>query len=91
MTRTTTPIERRRARGKAREDFVWHLGTYLIMMGFFVAIALMSGSSFTWVLWIAIPWGLGVAFHALAFIVTGTRMVHHDDEFEVVERERQDA
>lgn len=87
MTRTDTPIDRRRARGKAREDFVWHLGTYIIMMTFFSAIALMSHSSFTWVFWIAIPWGLGLAFHALAFVVSGTRLVHREDEYEAVERE----
>ena len=65
-------------RSKVREGFVWHLGTYLIMMGFFTAIALMAGTGFVWVLWVAIPWGLGVAFHALAFVVEGTRLVRRD-------------
>lgn len=87
MSRSTTPIERRRARIKDRTDFIWHLGTYVIMMGFFVAIATMSSSSYTWVLWVAIPWGLGVAFHALAFLVSGIE--HQDDEFERVEREHE--
>ena len=76
MTRHRTPS----SRAKVREDFVWHLGTYLIMMAFFVAIAAMSGSGFTWVLWVAIPWGLAVAFHALSTIVDGTRILRPEDE-----------
>lgn len=65
-------------RSTVREGFVWHLGTYVIMMGFFAAIALMADTGFRWVLWVAIPWGLAVAFHALAFVVEGTRLVRHD-------------
>lgn len=76
MTRHRTPT----SRGKIREDFVWHLGTYLIMMAFLVAIAAMTSSGLTWVLWIAIPWGLAVAFHGLATIVDGTRILRPEDE-----------
>lgn len=77
MTRTDTPAGRR---AKVREDFVWHLGTYLIMLAFFVAIAAMTSSGSTWVLWIAIPWGLAVAFHGLATLIDGTRVVRPEDE-----------
>ena len=31
--------------------------------------------STSWIIWVAIPWGLGLAFHALAFLVEGTRLV----------------
>lgn len=89
MTRTDTAPDtgsaadttQRRAhaeRSKVREGFVWHLGTYLIMMGFFAAIAVMADTGFRWVLWVAIPWGLGIAFHALAFVIEGTRLVRRD-------------
>ena len=67
-------------RTKIRRDFVWHLGTYLIMMAFFAAIAAMAGTGSTWVLWVAIPWGLAVAFHALATVVDGTRVLRPEDE-----------
>lgn len=85
-TPTRTPVEATahhppaadHERSKVREGFVWHLGTYLIMMGFFCAIALMADTGFRWVLWVAIPWGLGLAFHALAFVVEGTRLVRRD-------------
>jgi len=67
----------RRRRWKIREDFAWHFGTYLIMVGFFLTIALIVGGDMGWVLWIAAPWGLAVAFHAMATIITGTDLVHH--------------
>lgn len=82
MSRTMTPTRRRRV--KDRTDFIWHLGTYLIMHAFFVAIAAMAGTGYTWVLWVAIPWGLGVAFHALATFVSVTQPA---DEYDAVDRE----
>jgi hypothetical protein len=51
------------------DGLAYHIGTYVIMIAFFLAIAAMTGSSATWVIWIAIPWGLAVAFHLLWYLV----------------------
>lgn len=49
---------------KARRDFGWHFATYVIINGFLVFIWLISGGGGFWPIWVIVPWGIGLAFHA---------------------------
>ena len=51
---------------KKRRDFYWHLVTYLIVNGFMVFIWAMGPRVGFWPMWVMIPWGIGLAFHAWA-------------------------
>ncbi len=53
-----------RARIKRRRDFYWHLVTYIIINGFMVFIWAMGPRAGFWPLWMMVPWGIGLAFHA---------------------------
>jgi hypothetical protein len=48
---------------KVRRDFGWHLATYVIINGFLIFIWSVKGGGF-WPVWVIVPWGLGLAFHA---------------------------
>jgi hypothetical protein len=46
-----------------RRDFGWHFATYVIINGFLVFIWSIGGGGF-WPIWVIVPWGIGLAFHA---------------------------
>lgn len=48
----------------ARRRFVSHFSTYLIVMTFLVSLNVLTTPSIWWAQWIALAWGLGVAFTA---------------------------
>ena len=53
-------------RVKERRDFYWHLGTYLIVNAFLIAVWAWSDASYFWPFWVLVGWGIGLAFHAWA-------------------------
>jgi hypothetical protein len=74
MTAPNTPNaattdEQRRAwaarRIKERDDFRWHLVTYLVINAMmWVLWAVVSGvHSFPWPIWLSLFWGIGLVFH----------------------------
>ncbi len=72
MTASTTTEAARRA--KYRTDVMWHAGAFLIINAFFWIIDLITGQSgVQWAYWITLFWGFALAFHVLAYIVTGRR------------------
>ncbi len=68
--RTPEALARRRARYLS--GLLWHGGTFLIINAFFWLLDLtLAGGGLDWAFWITGVWGLGLAFHALAYIVDG--------------------
>lgn len=48
---------------KTRREFMMHLGTYIIINAFLIAIWAMGSRTGFWPMWVLIGWGLGLAFH----------------------------
>ena len=53
-----------RERIKRRRDFYWHLITYVIINGFMVFIWATGSRVGFWPVWVMVPWGIGLLFHA---------------------------
>ena len=92
MTRSTGPDEagtdlartQALARLKIKRDFGWHLATYLIITGFLTFIWPLGGGGF-WPIWVIVPWGVGLAFHA-AYTFLGRPITERDIHREMGER-----
>jgi uncharacterized membrane protein YhaH (DUF805 family) len=68
-----TPEEQAR-RARYLTGLLWHLGTFLIINAFFWVLDLVVGQAgLQWAYWITLFWGLALAFHVLAWLVTGRR------------------
>jgi hypothetical protein len=80
-------LERAQAleRIKIKRDFGWHLATYLIVNGFLTFIWSLGGGAF-WPIWIIVPWGIGLAFHA-AYTFLGRPITERDIEREMRTRD----
>ncbi len=48
------------------KSFYINFGTYVIVMVFLLILNLLNNPSNLWVIWPALGWGVGVAFHALS-------------------------
>lgn len=53
---------------EAREDFKRHLTAYVLMSGMFVAVWFFSGVGYFWPIWPMLGWGVGLAFHTIAYV-----------------------
>lgn len=62
----STPSGRARQRVEDLAAFFWHLGVYIIINTFLWLII----GDLTVTFWVAVPWGLGLAFHALAALLS---------------------
>lgn len=56
--------KRARKRVKQLKEFYSHLGSYVLVISFLAVINVATGSGYPWVIWPALGWGLGLAFHA---------------------------
>ncbi len=74
MTQTTQPpsyddekarLQRARKRAEAIRGFYVHLMIYLTVNAALVLIDALDGDGW-WFDWIAVPWGIGLAAHAIA-------------------------
>jgi hypothetical protein len=64
------PAERVRRRHAAElRDLVWHVVAYLVVNGLLFAQDWNTGGGINWAHWIAIPWGAGLLFHAIALVM----------------------
>ena len=46
-----------------RKEFYNHLTSYCIINGFLLAVNLVTGPRYMWVIWPMMGWGIGIAFH----------------------------
>jgi hypothetical protein len=58
--------EYKEAKEKVEEEkgFYMHLGTYVIVNLFFVALNMLTSPNHLWFFWPMLGWGIGLAFHA---------------------------
>lgn len=63
-------LAEQQARSRRTTDLIWHLGTYLIIIGFFLLMdARLGQPGIQWAGWIAAAWGFALAFHLLDWVV----------------------
>ena len=53
-------------RVKAKEEFMWHLASYILVNTFLVLLYLFTYGGYFWPIWPMAGWGLGLAFHAVS-------------------------
>ena len=81
----TTDRDRERDRAleriKIKRDFGWHLATYLILNGLLTFVWTLGGGAY-WPIWVIVPWGVGLAFHA-AYTFLGRPLTERDIQREM--------
>ena len=77
--------DKARNRVKKKVEFRSHLVSYLVVMAFLFGINILT-SNYMWVMWPALGWGLGLAFHG--FEAYGV-IADKDKKEEMIEREMQ--
>lgn len=63
-----------RKRAKDFTGLLWHAGTFVIVSSFFLILDGLSAGGLTWAPWITLVWGVGLAFHALAYWINGAQV-----------------
>jgi uncharacterized membrane protein (UPF0136 family) len=48
---------------------MWHVATFVIVNAFLWGIDIIKGGGLNWAYWVTITWGLGLAFHAAAYLL----------------------
>lgn len=92
MSAPTTPEERALKRTKEFSSLIWHIGTYVVVNAFLWIIDIAGGGGLEFAFWTSIPWGLALAFHVLAYLLSDRRMQATTYErFLAEEREREAA
>ena len=74
MTSHEKQTAERQARRRARylTGLLWHIGTFLIVNGFFWLMDLTLGAGGAqWAPWITAAWGFALLFHLLAWLIAG--------------------
>lgn len=66
----TTASGRARQRVEDLTSFAWHVGVYVVINLFLWLVIRNPTVSF----WVAVPWGLGVAFHGMATLLGTERL-----------------
>lgn len=64
----STPQERANKRVRSFTDLMWHVATFVIVNGFLWAIDLTQGGA-DWAYWVTLGWGIGLAFHVVAYLL----------------------
>lgn len=59
-------------RKSKRGDLISHLGSYIAVNGFLVAIDMMRDSQMDWAYWPLMGWGIGMAIHIFTFMAGET-------------------
>jgi hypothetical protein len=79
-------IKKAEKRVKAKKGFYAHLSSYVISIGFFFFVNLLSSPGDWWFFWPALGWGIGLASHYIAvFGFFGSK----DDDWEERELEKE--
>lgn len=76
-------IEKAHKRVKDKKDFYSHLTSYIITISFLLFINIFTAPGYLWVVWPAMGWGIGLAFHAFGIFFT------NDDDWEEKELQKE--
>ena len=76
---TTSYKREQMQRGERRAHYLvglqWHAGAFFIINAFFWLMDIGLGQEgVQWAYWIAIPWAVALAFHALAYLIVGRQI-----------------
>lgn len=75
LERDTEATENAERRAKYLTGLLWHIGTFLIINGFFWALDLATGADgVQWAMWITAVWSFALAFHVLAYLIDGRQV-----------------
>ena len=84
----TTPEGRAMQRAEDFSAVLWHIGTYVVINAFMWFIDWNAGDGIQWAFWVSIPWGIGLAFHILSYVIEdGGLMQRRYQKFLAEERE----
>lgn len=61
-----------------RRGFFEHLGSYVIVNAFLIAINFITGEGEFWAIYPILGWGIGLAFHAMAAFARGGESFERD-------------
>lgn len=87
----TTPEGRALRRAKEYSSMLWHIGAFVIInaMLWFLDV-IVGGDGLQWAYWVTVFWGIGLAFHVVAYFVDGSGLEEKKyQEFLAQERERE--
>ena len=66
----STPEDRARRRAKSYTGLLWHIGVFVVINVFLWTLDATTGvEGIQWAYWVTIFWGLGLAFHVVAYLV----------------------
>ena len=69
----STPEDRARQRAKAYTGLLWHVGVFVVINAFLWLLdATVGTEGIQWAYWVTLFWGLGLAFHVVAYLVDGS-------------------
>jgi hypothetical protein len=65
----STPEARARERTESFTGLMWHIGTFVVINAFLWVLDIVVGvGGVQWAYWITFFWGIGLAFHVLAYL-----------------------
>lgn len=64
-----TPEERAAKRADDLIALWWHIAAYVVVNVFLWALDYVTGGGIQWAFWVTIAWGVGLAFHAIAYLI----------------------
>lgn len=68
---------------------LWHIATYVVIISFLFFIDQLNGG-IEFVQWVAMAWGIGVAFHISAYYLETSRITDRKyEQFLEAERQRE--
>ncbi len=84
----STPEGRARERAKNLSNLVWHTAAFVVVNTFLWIQDIAAGGGLEYAYWTTIGWGIGLAFHYLAYFV-GRRNVEGRKYEQFLAEERQ--
>lgn len=85
----STPEERAEKRAAEYIGMLWHIATYIVIIGFLWFVDQLNGG-LEFVYWVAAAWGIGLAFHIAAYFFETSRITDRKyEQFLEAERKRE--
>ena len=83
----SAPEDRARKRVKDFSSLLWHAGVFVVVNAFLWIQDIVAGGGLEYAYWTTLPWGAGLAIHALAYFL-GERGLEERKYEEFLEEER---
>lgn len=86
----STPETRARKRAKDFTGLMWHVGAFVIVNVFLWFMDIAGGGGVQWAYWVTIPWGIGLAFHVLAYLLDDSGLEQRKYQKFLAEEQKQE-